>query len=90
MSIGTDDKLSNSDNDTQDNYYKVYIDASLLSDRLEIVKNKMRNTPWYCIWTHIGLQKELSCVQREADEVGKRLERLDEKYRNPVQIVKRV
>jgi hypothetical protein len=88
MYIGPEDKLRNSDY-TEDNYSNVLTDVSLLRDRLEIVKNKIRNTPWYRIWTYIILQKELSDIQKKTNKIGKRLEILDKKCINPIQIVKR-
>lgn len=90
MTIRSDDKLPNSDGITDDDYYKVQRDTKLLVDRLEIVKKKLSNTPWYRLWKYLELRRELSCVERETDEIGKRLKRLDKKYENPIQLVRRV
>lgn len=90
MSIRSDDKSSNGNIVTEDSYYKVCADVKLLMDRLKIVKYKLKNTPWYRILTRIKLRKELSRVEKESEEVGKRLIILDAKSRNPIQIVKRI
>jgi hypothetical protein len=89
MSSISDDKLSNRNNIMDDNYYKVNSDTKLLMVRLEIVKKKLNNIPWYRLWTYLKLRKELSCIERETDEIVKRLKRLDDEYMNPIQLVKR-
>lgn len=87
MSIRPDDKLSNGNIVTEDSYDKINNDIILLMDRLNTVKNRLSIIPWYRILTRIKLRKEISCIERETEEVGKRLARLDE---NPIQIVKRI
>lgn len=89
MSIRPDDELKNRDVFIEDSYEKVGVDTLLLMERLKIVKNKMRNTPWYRIGTRMKSQKELSCIQKETDEIAERLKILDTESRNLMQIVKR-
>lgn len=75
--------------DKDDNYDKVNTDTLLLMNRVDIVKDKIDKTPWYRIGTLIKLRKELNHLGKETDKIGERLERLNNKYKNPIQIVKR-
>ncbi len=73
-----------------DNYFNVKRDIQFLIDKLEILRKKRRDTPWYCIRTRIKLLKEIQDIEKEAEEIGERLKKLDSKTMNPIQLVKRV
>jgi hypothetical protein len=89
MSTRPDDDLQNSDVFIEDSYEKVNTDINLSIDKLREIKNEIKNTPWYRIWTHMKLRKELSSVGKESDKILKRLKKLDAESMNPIQIVKR-
>lgn len=76
-------------NGCDDNYGKVNTDILFLIDRLRLVKNKVRETPWYRIGTKIKLRKEISDIEKETDKIGERLNKLNMEKKNPIQIVKR-
>ena len=90
MFIISDDKSPNDNIVIEDSYDKLNIDILLLTERVKILKSRRKNTPWYRVGTRLKLRKELSCIERESDEIAERLLRLHEKDRNPIQIVKRV
>lgn len=81
--------MSQEIHDCDDNYSNVNTDTLLLIDRVRIVKDKIRRTSWYRIGTLIKLRKELSGLEKEADKIGERLNRLRMKNKNPIEIVKR-
>lgn len=73
-------------NETVDSYYKINTDFLFLTDKLGIVEDKIRKTPWYRIGTHWKLYKELKDLDKETDQIGKRLKKLKE---NPISVVRR-
>ncbi len=78
---------NDSRHDTCDSYDKVNTDLLFIMDRLKIIKDKRAKTPWYRIQDLIRLRKEYEKINKEADEIGERLQKLHSKRRNPIQIV---
>lgn len=76
-------------NQNEDTISKLEIDILLLADKVRIIDDKIRKTPWYKVITHLKLYKELRGLGKETDNVAKRLQRLERMKRNPIQIVKR-
>ena len=81
--------MSQEINDYEDSYERVNVATLSLIDRVQIIHNKIKKTPWYRIGTLIKLWKELKVIAKETDKVGERLKKLDEAKRNPMEIVKR-
>lgn len=74
------------DDENGDTVSKLEIDTMLLTDRVSIINDKIRKTPWYKVIDHLKLYKDLRDVNKEADEIAERLRRVK---RNPVEIIKR-
>lgn len=71
-------------NDTRD---KINFDILILTEKVRDVQKRIRKTPWHHLREQWRLYKELRNLERQTDEIGKRIKRLEE---NPIQIVKRM
>lgn len=80
------DRLDTTIDSTLDSYYKINIDCQFLTDKVRIINDKIRKTPWYRIGTLLKLNRELKDLEKEADKIGERIKKLEE---NPIQIVRR-
>ncbi len=69
-----------------DTHDKITFDILVLTEKVRDVKKRIRETPWHHLRTQWRLYKEVRNLEKQTDEIGKRLKRLEE---NPVQIVKR-
>lgn len=68
----------------QDSLDKINIDVLFLKDQERIINYKIRKTPWYRIFTRLKLIKELDALNKEADKIGERLEKIE---KNPIKII---
>ncbi len=75
--------------DCDDNHSKVNTDILFLIDKVKIIKDKIKKTPWFRFGTLIKLRRELRDLDKESDEIGERLKKLHAQKMNPIQIVKR-
>lgn len=82
-------ELYNQYDQNEDSVSKLEIDTLFLTDKVRIINDKVRKTPWYKVITHLKLYIELRGLVKEADDIDKRLEKLERAKRNPIQIVKR-
>lgn len=91
MSMSQNNKNNRCDQygQNEDSINRLEVDVLLLADKVRIINDKIRKTPWYKVITHLKLYKELIGLEKEIDEIGKRLQRLENTKRNPIQIVKR-
>lgn len=77
------------DDQSGDTVSKLEIDTLFLTDKVRIIDDKIRKTPWYKVITHLKLYQELRDLKKEIDEIEKRVQRLERMKRNPVEIIKR-
>lgn len=69
--------------DTRD---KINFDILVLREKVIDIQKRIRDTPWHHLREQWRLYKEIRNLERQTDEIGKRIKRLEE---NPMQIVKR-
>jgi hypothetical protein len=69
-----------------DTYDKIIFDISILSNKVDDVKKRIRETPWYHIRVQWRLYNELRNLSKQSDKIGERLERIE---KNPIQVIKR-
>ena len=75
---------NDSKHDVCDSYSKVNTDLLFIMDRLKIIKDERAKTPWYRILDRMRLRKECEKINKEANEIGERLQKLHSKKRNSI------
>lgn len=75
-----------SENQHRDTYDKINLDILTILEKVRNIKKKIRDTPWYHFRERWRLYKEIKSIEKQTDDIGKRLQIIE---KSAVQTVKR-